>query len=98
MEKNTVTISLEDYNDLRDFRMEMTESSKVAIFGNEYPHSKLRFVTKDQAVIELAKETDILKAENSRLMRQLLSQNPQGKSINDIKKMSIWQFLKWRNK
>lgn len=97
MEKNTVTISLEDYNDLRDFKKEMAESSKVAIFGHRYEPYNLRFVTKDQAVIELAKEIDVLMDENSQLRQQLNYERQQLKPLNDIKKMSIWQFLKWRN-
>jgi len=87
MTENTVLLELKEYNKLRDFYYGIREGKYVQI---DFYHDKVYYI----------KENDILKDLKLEIKRQSkelrLWKKPQEKSIEDIRVMSIWQFLKWR--
>lgn len=91
MEKNTVTISLEDYNHLRDFESEVRKGCTFLRWRGGYYG---QYLTKDEAVISIMRECELLQIEIEKLKT---TEKKPDLQISDIKKMSIWQFLKWRN-
>ncbi len=107
MEKNTLLIDIEVYNQLRDFKREMELGNTLMV----YPHSIQsnyeqyhpiisRYITRDEAVKEVVDENNKLNDEIEKLKSQiekLKSQNkPKEISLSDVKKMSLWEFRKWR--
>ena len=95
MEKDTVLLAVEKYNELRDFKKEVEESlkeSKFAVieggsslFSNGY---SIKYYTENEAVLDFETRNKELEAKNKELKAK----------INELKKMSYWEvFRKWRN-
>jgi hypothetical protein len=108
-----VILSLSDYNMLKDFKTNLEKGNTYRtldcrqVCGNgSYVYSPT-YVSTDEAVKELGEICEIhgkniekLKIENSE-MRQRILREQDGKRdeiLEKVKKMSIWQFLKWKNK
>lgn len=93
MEKNTVLLSLEDYNGLRDFEKKISEGY-IEVYGN--CGLRTYYTTKDKAIKEIAAHNKDLKDKIKEL------ENPTQKIessiivLRRVKKMSIWEFMKWR--
>jgi len=116
MEKNTVVLSLEEYNSLRDFKTNF-EDGKVIIY-NEYGHvfylSKNEFTKNildynnslnnkcdslNNEITILKRDKSYFKIEREKHEKSLwLSKENFSLEIDKIKKMNIFQFLKWRRK
>lgn len=101
MEKDTVLLDVEKYNVLRDFK-EYIEKGNTLEFNNSRYNSYRKFITTDEAVKIVVKERELIVAElekeNTDLRLQiktLKSPPPKEISINDLKKMSYWEFRKW---
>ena len=114
MEKDTVLLAVEKYNELRDFKKEVEESrkeSKFAVieerwggmFGSGYT---LKYYTENEAVLDFEKRNKELEAKNREFeaknkeleakIEKFGIKEPKEISINDLKKMSYWEFRKWR--
>ncbi len=103
MEANTVILNLGDYNSLRDFRDEMEKGHTYYVieytgycgYTNTY-----RFVSTDEAVRIISEFNEKLQKRISDLQIEIYDlKNPKKEiTIEQIKKMSLWQFLKWRRK
>lgn len=107
MEKDTVLLSVEKYNELRDFQKEVEESwkeSKFAVIeerwggfiGGGYTR---RYYTENEAVLDFEKRNKELETKNKELETKIEKygvKEPKEISINDLKKMSYWEFRKWR--
>ncbi len=94
MEKNTVLLSLEDYNELREFK-EKTESGFVPVWNccGIYCH----FYTKDEAIKDIAEQNKGLKNKMLKLeVNDEIVKEECKEEIKEIRKMSIWQFMKWK--
>jgi hypothetical protein len=89
MEKDTVLLDVEKYNELRDFKKQMQEGKTLVITDTRWTYRK-EFVTESEAVKEIANDNAILQKEIERLT------TPKEITINDLKKMSYWEFRKWR--
>lgn len=96
MEANTVLLSLEDYNELREDYNELrefkVESGKNLIPTWSVHRGKYYYYTKDEVIKEIAAhnkdfEDEIFKLRHSK---------PEEKTIEDVKTMSIWQFIRWK--
>lgn len=119
MEKDTVLLSVEKYNELRDFKKEAEESLKASKFavieerwGNfDYSNGYIRkYYTEGKIVFDFEKRNKSLEERNKSLCNNNVElrrkiENIKAKigksvtkeiSINDVKKMSYWQFLKWK--
>jgi hypothetical protein len=95
--ENNITISILEYNDLRDFR------TKIQCCGNilvQRPNGgDLLLYTKDEVITALAKYNAELA---SKLATALVKENdlnnipPMTPTRKQFEQMSIWQFIKWR--
>lgn len=93
MENNTVTLSLELYNELRDFKENIDNNHVIIISSNNYSFSSRRvIITTNEAIEEISKTNKDLQELIDTEKRYNTNQ------INEIKKMSLWEFLKWRKK
>lgn len=103
MEANTVILNLGDYNSLRDFRDEMEKGHTYYVIEYtgycEYTNT-YRFVSTDEAVRIISEFNEKLQKRISDLQIEIYDlKNPKKEiTIEQIKKMSLWQFLKWRRK
>ena len=114
MEKDTVLLAVEKYNELRDFKKEVEESrkeSKFAVieerwggrFGGGYTR---KYYTENEAVADFENRNKELETANKELetankeleakIEKYGIKEPVEISINDLKKMSYWEFRKWR--
>ena len=89
MIENTVLLSVEKYNELRDFYNGINEGKFV--FVDSY-YSRI-YYSEEKEVLET------LKNMIGKLEKELKTfKKPNQKTIDDVKKMSLLQFLKWRKK
>lgn len=124
MEKDSVLLDLNKYNELRDFKRETLEG-KTYTFYEAYVgcenNINAKFITKDETIIALSEENEKLgkkDQEHNKELRRLRYEfsNERDKNIkltkdlgakvdeitglynkvDEIKKMSIWEFIKWR--
>jgi hypothetical protein len=102
MEKDTVLLDVEKYNALRDFKEYIEKGNTLEVNNLRY-NSYRRFITTDEAVKIIVKDRELivseLEKENEDLklqIRNLENPAPKEMSINDLKKMSYWEFRKWR--
>ena len=102
METDTVLLAVEKYNELRDFKKEVEESRKESKFavieerwggfiGGGYSR---KYYTENEAVLDFETRNKELEAKNKELEAKI--KEPVEISINDLKKMSYWEFRKWR--
>ena len=106
METNTVVLSLSDYNELREFKEKMEEGNTYmspqphthsSVWINHYgliPSAK--YITTDMAVRELLDRNDKLSAINEELANKYHLSNNSRPNIGELKRMSIWEFIRWR--
>jgi hypothetical protein len=92
MEKDTVLLAVEKYNELRDFKQKMEEGKTIVIVSG-WNHYNKEFVTTERAVEQIAEANKLLQKENEDLRN---ANKPKEITLNDIKKMSYWEFRKWR--
>ena len=90
MEANTVILSIEDYNYLRDFEKEIKANHAIRILWNYQSHDEI--YTMDDAVIKIAKANEKLKYEIHKLKHPETKQP----TIEEIKAMSWRKFRKWK--
>ena len=95
MEKNTVLLSLKDYNEFRDFKRN-SEDNYIPTFGM---YGSYHYLTKDKVIKEIAEHNKGLQDEIYKLKDKIVKlKHPEmfKPTINNIKSMSIWQFIKWK--
>jgi len=107
---NEVTLSLERYNELYTFEMEVKNGGKIYSKRWWGGSPSDAYFTKDEVLTELS-------AANSELMERLQVEEhwrsdvekklweyqskypePPPVDLEQVKKMSIWQFIKWKKK
>ena len=88
---NTVSLDLETYNKLRDFRDGITKNGAITVFYG-WNSWEQQLYTKDEAIISLAKANEELKAK----IEELKHTDKKQPTIEEIRKMSWWQFRKWK--
>ena len=89
MTENTVLLSLARYNELRDFYNGIKEGKFMVV--DSYCNN-IYYLEEKEVIQSLKNDLRKLQKEYYALKR------PDEKTIDDVKKMSLWQFLKWRNK
>jgi hypothetical protein len=106
MEANTVVLSLPEYNNLRDFKTNLEKGNTYRYTSyqqiSNYASIQINnFVTTDEAVKVVTQANEVLSDRITELVTE--NQNLQqgivkgwDKEIDKVRKMSIWQFLKWR--
>lgn len=108
MDKNTVTLDLEAYNKLRDFKTEIENGKTLEVthFPGPYGFTDVKFYTENEIISKFNERCKELQVENTELRNNIkeLKENikqvevikPKEISINDVKKMTYWEFRKWR--
>lgn len=86
MKTNTVLLSVDIYNELRDFKQKIEEEYSYSVTSGGW-YQKI-FVTTDQAVQEIAELNKKLQKENQDLKIRA--------DIDEIKKMSYLEWRKWK--
>jgi len=113
METNTVLLKVEDYNELRDLKKNIKEGKILSVseswgsFGEFRSSSSVTYYTENEIIETISKENESLKERNSELETKIdelektieksVFTEPKEITINDLKKMSYWEFRKWRN-
>jgi len=102
MEANTVILSLNDYNRMRDLEIEIQKNDTFYVNAGNVCWN-YHIVTKDEAVKTLINNNKNLSDKLNETTLELHNLKAGVKtnkiiSIDQVKKMSIWQFLKWRRK
>ena len=93
MEKDTVLLSLENYNELRDFKREIEAGNTyVVIRGDGLWQKETCFISSDKAMKDLDGLIQSLRTE----ICELKYPDKKKPNIDKLKAMSIWQFLKWK--
>ncbi len=90
METNTVLLPVEEYNRLRDFYNGIEDGKFVSV--RWWPNGSVYYVSEKDVLINLKDQIEKLEKELKSFT------DPDEKSIDDVKGMSIWQFIKWRKK
>ena len=93
MEINTVILSVEEYNKLRDFKINIEKGNTFSVLRDRFSYYD-QFITTNEAVKEVLKI-------NEEMAYKLLNHDVtriNGKNVLDVSKMSIWEFIKWKNK
>lgn len=88
MEKDTVLLDIEKYNDLRDFQNKVSEGY-IEVYSNS---ERTYFTTKDKAIEKIAK----INAELISKLKKLKYPESEKKTLKDVKEMSVREFKKWR--
>lgn len=108
MVENTVVLNIREYNRLRDFYKNI-EEGRVFITSTSYceftgQYSTEKYLTNEKVAIELTEKNEELINQTVDLRHTIANlKDRKGITINettidDVKEMSLWQFLKWRNK
>jgi hypothetical protein len=103
MQANTVTLTLSDYHALRIFKEEMEKNNVARLYGGGWGNSYI-FISKEQAVKEAEETNEILRKELEHQKQENYKlQNPpkpekKELTITEIKRMTVWEFLKWKRK
>jgi len=110
MEKNTVLLDVEKYNELRDFKQKIEEGKTFAIYTG-FEFFKKSFITTDKAILAIADANSLLQKENEDLMwknRKATEENEllqkanedliqkNRKATDKLRKMSYWEFRLWK--
>ena len=90
----TVTINLDHYNNLRDFKKDIEDKKTFMVYFDNFIGSGTKLITIDDAVIDIATANSNLMDENYKLRHPKKKET----TINDVKKMNIFQFIKWKRK
>jgi len=114
MEKDTVVLSLKDYNELREFKEKINHNYVIEVKLSNCSCYRVReFITKDEAIKTLGdinkqlaeehKTYDAVYRELKNTEYRVKKQEEQLEFLKDavdekyrVKKMSIWEFIKWR--
>lgn len=102
MEKNSVMLDIDRYNELYNFKKNIENNHVIAIsnvWDNGNQNTKI--YTPDGMVKEIAKVNDDLKQEILDLKQEisdLKHDKEKELTITEIKNLSLWKFLKWRKR
>lgn len=106
MEKDTIILSVDKYNELRDFKLEIEKGNILNNYSCSYgysftcgknPDDSIKLMLKENE--NLTEQNEILKNTIADLTNKLIgTSKPKELAIEDIKKMTYFQFIKWKNK
>lgn len=93
--KNTVTISVEKYDELKEIERKSKEPRKhtVVVFESHGLLGYKNMVSTDKESVKVLAEE--LKTANERI-KELENPKPKETTIQGVSEMSIWNFMKWR--
>ena len=89
MKENTVLLKVEKYDHLRDFYKGINDGKFAYV---NYRYGNIYYMEETEILESLKREINKLKESLNKY------EKPEEKNINQVREMSILQFLKWRNK
>lgn len=110
MEKNTVLLSLENYNSLRDFEINIKKNNTIILESWKGIELK-KIISTDSVVKAMVEEANKFHKEFEELEMELKltkqelekacklipkTEDKKEITIEDIKKMSYWEFKRWK--
>ena len=112
MEKNTVLLDVEKYNELRDFKQKIEEGKTLSIYSG-FDYCKKSFITTDKAILAISDANSLLQKANEDLIQKnrkateenkllqkanedLQKENNQKTNTDKLRKMSYWEFRLWK--
>lgn len=105
MKDETVTLNIQTYNELRDFKKNIEEGNTLYEFKPAFLAKvgvAYKFMKTEKALEEIASQTEFSDSLNKDLKRDIKKLEESNKQkdelISDLKKMSYWKFRKWRKK
>ena len=90
METNTVVLDIKEYNSLRDFRENVKEGKTFTEYRHYSSGYSVVVYGKEDSVKELMSTIESLREDVKGL------KDDKYKTTDQIKRMSIFQFIKWR--
>ena len=106
MSKGKVKLDLDEYNSLRDFKEKMDKKHGKTVFIDWHTQ---RYISTDEAVKEIAATNEKLQEDIKKWqsicdeqakykfeLDELKASLPKQKTLGEVKKLSIWEFMKWR--
>tara|TARA_R110002020_G_scaffold475054_1_gene708443 strand:- start:42 stop:374 length:333 start_codon:yes stop_codon:yes gene_type:complete len=108
MEEITITLPLNRYNDLIDLEKTVNDNQTFIIeeyfqyssYGLHASNKEVKVMSTDKAVTEIAKKAIDIKVENEQLKNELSVLKKRREcdiqEIKNVKKMSIFEFLRYR--
>ena len=95
---NTATVSLDEYIKLKEFFDNVTENKIPVYFDGGWTslYNRMNYVTKDEAISEIAKVNTILKNENSKLKQTIDTLKLENEKLKAKPKKGWFSFLKFK--
>jgi hypothetical protein len=90
MQNGTVTIPVEEYNNLRDFKRTIEEEGSLLRKYGSYGIPMYQYYSKNESIQDLNEELKISTERCDNILAESETVH------RDIAKKSIWQFLIWR--
>jgi len=91
MEKNTVTLDLKVYNNLRDLEREVNENNFICRNGYDWIYSGL----KENEVVEILQKK---LADANKELHALKYPKEEETTIKDLRQMGLFALIKWKLK
>lgn len=105
MESNTVILNLQEYNALRDFRenLEKNNTHRILSYYETWcgRTDVTVYISSDKAVKDIAEQNHSLEKHINNLVAKIYElEHPTDPiiTIEDVKRMSVWKFLRWKRK
>lgn len=94
MKENTVLLSIKDYNELRDIKKAVDERKKIFLHRGFMDNKIIDYILANEKDLEnlLIVENDIL---NKQFNDILTEYSEYRLSVEDVKQMNPWQYLKY---
>ena len=92
MEKNTINLSVEDYNEMRYFNESIKKKNCIRVFWGWGDRYGTEIYSTEEAV-KIISETNVKLAEEINKLKNPEKKQP---SFEELRKMSWWQFKKWK--
>ena len=95
---NTATIPLDEYIKLKEFFNNVTENKIPVYFDGGWTsfYNRMNYVTKDEAISEIAKVNIQLRNENSRLQQTIDALKLENEKLKVQPKKGLLSFLQFR--
>ena len=93
MEKNTVILKLEDYNEMKVFNENIKKNHTIYIYMNGNSRWTSEIYSTDRFVKRIEKTNlDLMKQ-----IKELKEPNLNTPTHKELLNMSLWEFKKWKN-
>jgi len=97
MERNTVTLDLNEYNKLKKFKEKMEEDYTCKIeYDPYYSGDTITYITYEKAVMEVSETNKKLFEENKKLRKEINTYKRTALNKDKILNMNWWDFIQFK--